>query len=260
MYPIIFTIGAFSLRSYGLMAAIGFLLAVWIVNRRKDYANVNSDQASALLMTAIFAGLVGARIFYVVQFYDKEFAGHFSRIFRVDQGGLVFYGGFILATLSLIVYCRLKKLEFIRVLDLFTPAIAIAHACGRVGCFLNGCCYGKATSLPWAVRYPANSYPAEMTGNAALHPAQLYEAAEMLVLFFFFSYLLKNTRRGVPVSLYFIIYGVLRFLNEFSRGDNPHLLNLFTPAQFIGLLLIPTGVVMLIYFLKHERKNPEIQH
>ena len=260
MYPIIFTFGAFSLRSYGLMAAIGFLLAVWSVNRNKEYAKLNGDQASNLLIIAMLAGIIGARIFYVVQFYQQEFAGNFGRIFRVDQGGLVFYGGFILAIISLIVYCRMKKLDFLRVLDVFTPAMALAHACGRIGCFLNGCCYGKISTLPWAFQYPANSYPAQMTNNAPLHPVQLYEAGEMIVLFFIFSSLLKKTKRGVPLSLYFIIYGILRFLNEFFRGDNPHLFNLFTPAQCIGLLLIPGGIALLIYSLKHERKTSEIQH
>lgn len=260
MYPVIFTLGAFSLRSYGLLAAIGFLLAVWSVNRNRDYAKLDSDRTSALLMIAMIAGIIGARLFYVVQFYNKEFAGNFWRIIRIDQGGLVFYGGFLLAIAAIIVYCRMKKLDFIRVLDVFTPAIAIAHACGRIGCFLNGCCYGKVTALPWGVRYPANSYPARMTGNAELHPVQLYEAGEMILLFFLFNYLLKKTGRGVPMSLYLIVYGVLRFLNELFRGDNPHVLDLFTPAQCIGLLLIPAGIISLIYFLKHERKTSDIQH
>ena len=260
MYPELFKIGSFSLRSYGAMAAIGFLLAVWIVNRQREYAKLNSDQTSSLLMIAMISGIIGARIFYVVQFYNEQFSGNFLRIFRVDQGGLVFYGGFLLAIASIIFYCKLKKLDFIRVLDIFTPAIAIAHACGRIGCFLNGCCYGKETSLPWGITYPANSYPAQQTGGGCLHPVQLYEAGEMVLLFFVFIFLLKHTRRGVPMSLYLLIYGCLRFLNELFRGDNPHLLNLFTPAQFIGLLLIPGGLILLIHFLKNERKTSDIQH
>jgi phosphatidylglycerol:prolipoprotein diacylglycerol transferase len=260
MFPFIIRIGSFTLHSYGLMAAIGFLLAVWVINRHKDYAKLNSDQTTTLLMSAMISGIIGARIFYVVQFYNKEFAGNFWRIFRIDQGGLVFYGGFILAVLVLIGYCKWQKLDFMRVLDIFTPGMALAHACGRVGCFLHGCCYGKITTVPWGVTYPANSYPAQMTGNAALHPVQLYEAGEMVVLFFIFSWVLKFNKRGVPFSLYLIVYGVLRFFNELFRGDNPHLLNLFTPAQCIGLLLIPLGVIMLIYFLKYERQTTDIQH
>ena len=99
-----------------------------------------------------------------------------------------------------------------------------------------------------------------MTDGTPLHPVQLYEAGEMILLFFLFNYLLKHTRRGVPMSLYLLIYGCLRFLNELFRGDNPHFLNLFTPAQIIGFLLIPCGIILLIFFLKNERKTSDIQH
>ncbi|MDD3887079.1 MAG: prolipoprotein diacylglyceryl transferase, partial [Victivallaceae bacterium] len=142
-----------------------------------------------------------------------------------------------------------------RVLDISAPAIAIAHACGRIGCFLNGCCYGGATDLPWGVCYPAGS-AADLAGHgAALHPVQLYEAGEMVLCAIFFAWLVRRTGRGVAMSSYLIVYGILRFLNELARGDNPHWLGLFTPAQWIGLGMVPLGVAMLIWFVRHERKK-----
>ncbi len=257
MHPIAFHIGDFTIRSYGVMAAIGFLLGCFLLNLNRKYAKMSSDQASSALFVAMIAGIVGARIFYVIQFFD-HYRGHLWSIFRIDQGGLVFYGGFLLAIISLIVYCRLQKLDFVRVLDLFAPTLAVAHACGRIGCFLNGCCYGKPTELFWGVVYPAGSEAVLHYGERPLHPVQLYEAGEMLLLFGLFFHLVRHAKRGVAASSYILVYGVLRFLNEFLRGDNPKVFHLFTPAQLIGLLLIPAGLGLLLYFLYHGKQDPAL--
>jgi phosphatidylglycerol:prolipoprotein diacylglycerol transferase len=259
MYPIAFEIGSLSIRWYGVMAAIGFLAATFLLERNRKFANLTKDQCSNMLLMGLISGIIGARIFYVVKFF-KYFRDDLWRIVRIDQGGLVFYGGFLLALAVIVIYTRSQKLDTVRVLDVLAPSLALGHAFGRIGCFLNGCCYGKAATVPWGVSYPPGSYPAQMTDGTPLHPVQLYEAGEMILLFFLFNYLLKHTRRGVPMSLYLLIYGCLRFLNELFRGDNPHFLNLFTPAQIIGFLLIPCGIILLIFFLKNERKTSDIQH
>lgn len=242
MYPIALQIGTFSIRWYGIMAAIGFLLACLVISANRKIAKLSSDQASNTLFVAILSGIVGARIFYVVQFFD-DYRDNPVSIIRIDQGGLVFYGGFILAIVSLIFYCRKNHLDFIRILDIYTPAIAVAHACGRIGCFLNGCCYGKPAGDAWyAVHYPADSLPCRHYGHVGLYPVQLVEAGEVLLLFVLFFYLVRRLKRGLPTALYLMIYGVLRFLNEWMRGDNPSWI--FTPAQWIGLGLIAAGAVL----------------
>ena len=255
MHPILLQFGSVTIRSYGLMAAVGFLLGCLMIGVNRKYAKMSSDQASTSLFVAMIAGIVGARIFYVVQFFDK-YRDHLWRIVRIDQGGLVFYGGFILAILALIVYCRMQKLDLVRVLDVYTPAIAIAHACGRIGCFLNGCCYGRPTALGIGVHYPPGSEAALRYPEQALHPVQLYEAAEMLVVWGVFFQLVRHTKRGVAMSCYLALYGVLRFVNELFRGDNPKAFDLFTPAQLIGLMIIPLGIGLTIYF---ARKHDEPQ-
>lgn len=254
MHPILFQIGGFSLRSYGLMAAIGFLAAAWLIGRNRDCAKLSSDQASTLLFIAMIAGLVGARIFYIVQFFD-QYRNHLWRIVRIDQGGLVFYGGFLLAIVALWIYARWMKLDIVRILDICTPAIALAHACGRIGCFLNGCCYGKPTELFWGVHYPAGSEAALRYPGAALHPVQLYEAGGQFLLTFLYFHLVRRAPRGVAMSCYLIFYGTFRFLNELLRGDNPRMFDLFTPAQLIGLAIIPAGVLLLVYFLRHGKQT-----
>ena len=139
MIPILFHIGSFPVRSYGVMAAIGFLLGCWMVNWNRRIAGMTADQASASLLTAMITGIVGARLFYVIQFFD-QYRDHLWRIVRIDQGGLVFYGGFLCAIGALILFCRRNKLDLVRVFDIYAPGVALAHACGRIGCFLNGCC------------------------------------------------------------------------------------------------------------------------
>ncbi|MBO5765185.1 MAG: prolipoprotein diacylglyceryl transferase [Lentisphaeria bacterium] len=254
MYPIALQFGNFAIRWYGVMAAVGFLLGSWVIYSNRKRLDISEDRCSGVLLTAMISGIVGARIFYVVQFFE-HYRGNLFNIIRIDQGGLVFYGGFILAIFSILVYCRIYKIDFVRLLDFFAPAIAIAHACGRIGCFLNGCCFGRPANGFFSVTYPANSAPQLKYPGCSLAPVQLYEAAENIVLFFIFFHLCRKTKRGVAMSSYLIAYGVLRFINECWRGDNPKIWGLLTPAQLIGTILIPAGTIMLIYFIRHERKN-----
>ena len=249
MYPVVLQIGSFQLRSYGVMAAVGFLLAAWILGANSRRAGISRDDASSLLFTAMVSGIVGARLFYVVQF-SSQFRNNFWEIFRVDRGGLVFYGGFLLAIAALYCHCRIRKIDFIRALDLFAPAMAASHACGRIGCFLNGCCYGAPTDLPWGVVYPEGAFPRLRYGAMALHPAQLYEAAWNFAVCGLFLWLLRRTPRGVPMSIYLALYGAFRFINEFWRGDNPKVLLGCTPAQVIGLVLIPVGIALAFFFCR----------
>ena len=153
---------------------------------------------------------------------------------------------------ALFVYSRIEKIDFVRMWDGFAPALAVAHTFGRIGCFLNGCCYGKPTEFFTGIAYPAGSDPARRYGEAPLHPVQLYEAAENLLCAVLYFYLVRKAPRGVAVSSYFIIYGVLRFVNEFARGDHKLIWNLFTPAQLIGIVLITAGTIMLTVFLRRR--------
>jgi phosphatidylglycerol:prolipoprotein diacylglycerol transferase len=256
MFPTILELGAIKIHSYGVMAAIGFLLASWLVGMNCKRANISKDTAFNLIFTALVAGIAGARIFFVVQFW-RLFKNNPQNIIRIDQGGLVFYGGFILAIVAIYIHCRIKKIDFISVLDIFTPAIAAAHACGRVGCFLHGCCYGAVSSMPWAVVYPENSIPYSNCGATPLHPVQIYEAVWNICAAFLFFYLLrrKDVPRGLPMSIYFVLYGVFRFVNEFWRGDNARIASMFTIAQIIGLLLVPAGILLACYFVKNGGKD-----
>ena len=255
MHPIFFTLGPLTIRWYGVMAAIGFLLATALITMNRKRANMTENQASTLIFIAIIGGVIGARVFYVVQNWTAQFKGNVLEVFRIDHGGLVFYGGFFLAVAGIVVYCRKSKLDLVRVMDVFAPGLAIGHAMGRIGCFLNGCCFGNVTHSCVGVHYPENSSAWIKFSGSPVHPVQLYESCGNILLAVFLFFLLRRAKRGITFSAYMVLYGVLRFVDEFFRGDHPHSelwFGTFTPAQAIGLFLIPAGIGCLIYF---SRKN-----
>ena len=258
MDPILLEVGNFSLRWYGVMAAAGFLLALYLFQANRYKAALNSDQVTNILMLAMICGIVGARIFYVVQNWNFYRANP-AAIIRIDQGGLVFYGGFLLAVAAVIWYVRkVCKADVLRVLDAISPALAAAHALGRIGCFFNGCCYGKPAEIFWAFAYAPGTEPFKRYGSLPLHPVQIYEAILNIILAAVLFYLVRHSKRGVPMAGYILAYGVLRFVDEFFRGDHSDFLQGFTPAQVIGFAMIPVGMFLLIKFLRTpENATPE---
>lgn len=255
MHPIAFEIGSLSIRWYGVMAAVGFLAAAWLLDRNRKFAGLTKDQCSTIMMLGLIFGILGARIFYVVQFF-RYYRHDLWKIIRIDQGGLVFYGGFILALLAVILYAVRRNLDPVRILDTLAPSLALAHGFGRIGCFLNGCCFGRATTAFWGVTPPPGSELAMQTGGLPVHPVQLLEAGENFLLCLLYCRMLrKGVRRGIVLGTFFTVYGVLRFFNEMLRGDNVLYFHL-TPAQWIGLLLMPAGIGLLVWFsTRHDERG-----
>ena len=255
MDPVAFKIGFIAIRWYGVMAAAGFIAGVLIALKNRKFAGMSADQIYNMMLVAMLAGVGGARLFYVVQYWE-EFQGRFWEIFRVDHGGLVFYGGFICAMVALAIYCRRQKLDLLTVLSLLGPSLTLGHMFGRIGCFLNGCCFGHPTELPWGFTYPAGSDPDKCFHGMSLHPVQIYEAVGNLILFFILQYLLPKSRGGQIAGLYMVLYGLMRMIDEFFRGDyEQHYLGLFTPAQLLCFLVIPLGIAVIIWSGRRYRKN-----
>jgi phosphatidylglycerol:prolipoprotein diacylglycerol transferase len=160
-------------------------------------------------------------------------------MFYIHRGGIVFYGGFVGGVLGAWIYARIKKLDFWKLADLLAPSLVLAHAFGRLGCFMNGCCYGKSCSLPWGVEFPAGTV-ADWGPGAPLgpvHPTQLYEAAFL----FYFSFALMIIDRGKKfegqtVASYGLIYALFRFIVEFWRGDVPRY-NSLTASQWLSIVI-----------------------
>ncbi len=197
MRPILFSFGSLHLYSYGLSIALGVLLAIHLMKQRALKTGFpTGDGVFDMAFTVLVWGFAGARLFYVLQnlsYYGREPL----KIFAVWEGGLIFYGGAISAFAGLLRMSRKKQWPFWKLLDFLIPYGVLTHAFGRIGCFLNGCCYGKACDLPWAVRFPELPYP--------VHPTQLYEALYDLVLF---AFLIARRKRSAlkARSLCFIFF------------------------------------------------------
>lgn len=184
-----------------------------------------------LVLVVVMAGFVGARLFYVVQEWPW-YQSQPIEILKIWKGGLVYYGGAAASLAALFIFVRRRGGSFLKTSDFVIPYIPLVHVFGRVGCFLNGCCYGKVCHLPWAVKFPSLAEP--------VHPIQLYEAAFNLVLF---GILLRlgPEGRGRTTALYLILYSLGRFFLEFLRGDQTPLLFSLTLQQVLSLVFLLAG-------------------
>ena len=267
MFPILFQVGPFTLHSFGVMMALGFLAAFFIMNHfsRRGYTALTEQQLSHLIVWLMLGGVAGARLAYVLEHWQSEFAASPASIIRVDQGGLMFYGGVVGAILAIALFSRLVRRPVLEVLDLCAVVLPLGHALGRLGCFLNGCCYGMLCESLISVRYPAGSLawrdqlaadPSMATARYALPvlPTQLIELAANLVLFGILAAVFKRkSRAGAATALYLMLYGVIRFSTEFLRGDSRLVIGSLSIGQWISTGTFGLGALLLIALLAKSR-------
>lgn len=238
MHPVLFELGPVRFFSYGLMIALGFLAANWLGSRRAAASGIDPARIQNIALIALITGLIGGRIAYVFLRWDF-FRANPLEVFRLDHGGLVFFGGLAAGLAGGVWATRRAKLPVLRTVDLLVPPLVMAHAFGRVGCFLNGCCYGKFTELPWGVQFPGETL--------RRHPAQIYEVLALLGIFFLLKRLERtNPRPGTVLLSYGLAYGIWRFLVEFLRGDNLPVALGLTIFQWIGMGVAVFAASLLI--------------
>jgi phosphatidylglycerol:prolipoprotein diacylglycerol transferase len=256
MHPEAFNLNGFIIYWYGLLVAIGFLAGLWTASRRAPLTGVPSEQVADIGPWLILGAVVGARLLFVISYWDEQFAGApFWEVFMIRKGGLVFYGGFLGAAAAHILYCRIKRLPIWKLADVLAPSIALGYCFGRFGCLMNGCCYGKVSSLPWAIQFPSG----HETHPEMLHPTQAYEVLAGLALYLGLAKLYRRKQfDGQVFALYVIGYSVLRFLGEFFRGDYGQRLTWgwATPAQPLALSLLVAGGALYgcLLWLRRHRK------
>ncbi|MEW6571090.1 MAG: prolipoprotein diacylglyceryl transferase [Nitrospirota bacterium] len=253
MHPVLFRFGPVTIHTYGFLVALGFLAGLALAIRHAKKEGVPPNKIVDLGFYVLIAALLGSRLFFVL-----INAGYYSEnplnIFKIWEGGLVFYGGILFAVPIAIWFVRKNGLGVWKTADIFAPSIALGHAIGRLGCFFAGCCYGKtAEALPWGVIFADPECLAPI--NIPIHPTQLYESAgeltNFIVLMIFRRYKSFN---GQLFMTYLILYSVLRFVVEFFRGDldrgfiAPH----FSVSQGISVLILFAAIAGFI-FLRRKR-------
>jgi len=188
--------------------------------------------------------LVGARTLYVVSYWQDSFAGQpWKEIFMVRHGGLVYYGGLIGATVPTSIYAWRKKLPLWKIADALAPSIALGYVPGRIGCLMNGCCYGRPTDLPWAIHFPAD----HETQGIGVHPTQIYDSLLSLVLYLTLAWLYRRKKfDGQVFAAYLVGYAVTRSFVEMFRGDYAvrYLGGWATPAHLVSLVVLAAGLLL----------------
>ncbi|MGC8742274.1 MAG: prolipoprotein diacylglyceryl transferase [Verrucomicrobiia bacterium] len=248
MHRVAFQIGNLTIYWYGILVAVGIISGLWISSRHSKLRGVLPETIIDSGIWLIISGIIGARLFYVIMNWKSAFANQpFYEVLMIQKGGLVYYGGLLGGIAGAVIFSKIKKIPLLRLLDILAVGLPVGHFFGRLGCFMNGCCYGKETTLPFGVHFPS---PHETFGKA-VHPTELYEAFLNLLLFFYLRNYFKKTKSdGLVTACYLISYSILRFSVEILRGDYPpdqlFFNGLLTPAQILSLFLFIAGLT--IYF------------
>ncbi|MCR5415109.1 MAG: prolipoprotein diacylglyceryl transferase [Kiritimatiellae bacterium] len=262
MHPIL--IPGLPIQTYGLCVAVGMLLAwktVEFLSGRKDL--------DTLVFLLLCAGIVGARVAHVVEYWHADgFDRDFAAAFQIWNGGLVFYGGLAAALLVFVAWCIAKKPDVLSLADALAVGVPLGHAFGRLGCFFFGCCWGRVSSSPLAVSFPARSpvwwaqqraglVSATAARSLPVLPVQLFESAALFALFAVLV-LLYRRRRAWTAAAYLLGYGAMRFLMEFLRDDERPSLFGLSSAQLFSVFLIALGAVFFAWsFIRNGKHNAD---
>lgn len=260
LHPVLFDLG-FPVRSYGVVMAIAFIAGIVVARRRARAAGLNPDVIIDFAFFVILASIAGARAAHVIVQWDYYRADPLS-IFRLWEGGLAQYGGIAAGVLTGILFFKRRHIDPWQGADIVTPSVALGIAIGRIGCFLNGCCYGTPCDLPWAVTFPPESVAGHSVHGTAVHPTQIYESLAAIAIFFV---LLAVERRkpfhGFLLWLFVILLAAYRFLIDPIRAYDPIAMAVKRPGlsltsnQVMGLALIAVSIVFLLVLRRRARRS-----
>lgn len=233
---IAFSIFGIDIRYYGILIAIGMAACMLISLRRTAHTDIAKDKLLDGSMIAIFAGIIGARLYYVM-FSFEMYKDNIGEILHIRSGGLAIHGGLILGSLALFVYCKKKDVNFLEFADLVIPGVALAQSIGRWGNFFNEEAYGSHTDLPFALNI----------NGETVHPTFLYESLWCLLIFIVLSYMFykKHSFNGQLLFLYGMLYSAERFFVEGLRVDSLYFMKM-RQAQLISILIFL--VCALLYY------------
>jgi len=269
MHPVLFRVGPFALRSYGVLLALSFFLGILLASRRLTKMGGDGAKMIDLAVVIIIASIVGSRLFYVA-FHWSEFAGRLLDIinpFNNPEGigiaGLSMDGGVFLAILCGLLYLRLAKQPVRLTLDAMAPSFGLGIFLTRIGCFLNGCCFGQPCTTGLGVVFPSESLAGWQYPGVPIHPTQLYNAAGGLIMLGLLLWLERyRTFRGFTFLLAVMFYGALRLIVDFYRHfeENVFIVRLagtdLTANQAISGLAMLTALVLFILFHVRSHSRP----
>ncbi len=247
MDPILFEFGPLMIRYYGLMYVIALLVGVKLVQMESNRLGLGltKDDVSNFGLLALFAGILGARIYYVS--FNWDFYGQFpTEIPAIWHGGLAVHGGVIAGFLYTLWFASRRKFPFLRLADAIAPSLILGQALGRFGNFMNGDAHGVPTSRPWGIVFSRESIAGQQFPGIPLHPTMLYELLLNLVWFVLLWQLRKRPHRdGFIFALYVGLYSAGRLVVEAFRADSL-MLGPFRAAQMVGIVLMLLTTVWVL--------------
>jgi phosphatidylglycerol:prolipoprotein diacylglycerol transferase len=267
MRQVLFTIplfGGLKVFGYGVMLVLAFIGSTWLAARQARRRGLDPDVILDMAFWVFLVGLVGARLFYCIEYWGHGINSLLD-VVQYWKGGIVYYGGILGGVLAFFLYRRFNPFPLRPVMDVLAPAIALGTLFGRLGCFLNGCCFGDRCDLPWAVSFPAATDPWKhhrdlgwITPDAAwslpIHPTQLYSAIDALVLLILLlTYFPLRRRDGEVIGLLMVTYPVTRFLIEYLRNDEGAFFAGLTISQNISILLLVGGLAYWFWLSRLPR-------
>ncbi|MDQ2712994.1 MAG: prolipoprotein diacylglyceryl transferase [Acidobacteriota bacterium] len=258
MFPKLISIGSFYIPTYGVLVALGFLAGLGTTLRLARRQGLPAEKITNLAIYCAIAGIIGAKLFMFL-FDLGDYIKNPGQIFTLEtlQAAGVFHGGFIAALLFAALYIRRQRLSVLNTMDIFAPGVAIGQSIGRLGCFAAGCCWGRECNLPWGVHFRSD-FAAPVPLDRALHPVQLYEsAADLLIFGLLYRRATQPHPPGQVIGLYLVLYSTARFIIEFFREHEQALVGPFSLTQWIALLLLVLGAVLL---LQGRQRSPIVVH
>ena len=268
MHSELFSIGPINLHMYGLCMALGFLAAWQVLVYLCKRTGQNLGNVEMLLTWVMISAVIGARAVYVVQHWTTEFAQNPFAIIRLDQGGLVYYGGLIGALIPYVGYTLYFRKNFFELGDISAAVLPLGQAFGRLGCFMHGCCWGKCSDSWLSVSFPRGSpvwwehlnkglIRESAQQSLAVIPTQLIESAATLALFvvLFRLYPKHYQRRGLIAGLYLVGYAVLRFCIEYLRADPRGAVGPFSVSQVISFAIFAGGIGCIAFSFRYAKRK-----
>lgn len=271
MAPELFEIGPFLLRSYGLMMAVGFGVGAWWLVRRGRARGLPPSRLIDLSIAMVVAGLLGARLLYAITHWS-EFAGAWWRIFwpvqeggTVGMHGFVYYGGIIVAVPTTILLVRRWRIKPLKVLDAAAPPLALGTAIGRVGCFLNGCCFGVPTEGMFGVVFPPESLAGSTFVGIPIHPTQIYAVFDNLVIVAILLWIERRWAKfdGIVIGAYLVLTGLTRAYEDLFRYYESGMQLLATGGvvitvnHLISLALAAGGILLIMWTRSRASDSPD---
>ena len=253
MHPILFDFGPFTLYTYGVLLAAAYLAGLQFAVVMARTRGLDRQRVLDLGIWIIVGALAGAKLLLLVTDFHQYSESPRALLDLVRSAG-VFYGGLVAAVGVAFVYMWRHRMPLWTTTDAFAPGIALGHAVGRLGCLMAGCCFGRPTSVPWAITFhnPAASLNSDTPLGVPLHPTQLYEAGAELVILGVLLWLERRGRSfpGRTFWTYMLLYSAARFVIEFYRGDPRGTVGIFSTSQFVSLILAPLAVAMLVFLAR----------